>query len=299
MIISCPQCKAQYKLASLIKNAILVCHRCGTEFNPNATESSEKTSDLTPSLFEHQHSKTLQDEQHTQTSPEEVSSKAIEPTAPETTDIQKETPYSNTDDEMIAPSAHEAAPEIEHEPVHLDEHMLMPKRPHSRVWPWMMLVLLAIAGFGIWKNQNQWLENIWVRSLMLQINMPIQSSANDWMVVQQDIQNQWVERQDHSRVLVVHGYIQNRLHAAQLVPDLKVSFFDIPETEPISSRILAITEPPSLPQIRHAPYIAPPKDMIPVQSGGKRIFTLVIEDVPKDTRNISISIARKASNTGF
>ena len=167
----------------------------------------------------------------------------------------------------------------------------MPKRSSTRIWPWIVLVLLAIAGLGIWKNQTQWLEHTWIRSVMLKIGMPVKPNPSDWLVVQDHVQNQWVDRQDHSRVLVINGYIQNQLLAEQHTPDLKLSFFDIPESGAISSRIMPITEPPSLPQIRHAPYMPPAHDNIPVSAGGKRAFTLVVENVPEGTRGVSIAIA--------
>jgi hypothetical protein len=279
MIISCPKCKAQYKLDSLIKNAILVCHRCGTEFNPNQeTKPAQMRIAQGVSLFD-----AAQQQVNKKESPAMDTSTDI--------DVEQHDVVSEPTDTTETPiTTYDISDDIT---THLDKSMLMPKRASVRLWPWLILVLLCIAGFGVWQNQQQWLQHPWVRSAMLQMNLPIKAKDSDWLIVRDHIQQQWIDRQDKSRVLLISGYIQNRLYAKQIPPAFLVTFFDIPESGAIDTRLMSFTEPPNLPQIRHAPYIAPPKDTVPIAAKGKRAFTLVIEHVPEGTRHVSLSIATR------
>jgi len=174
--------------------------------------------------------------------------------------------------------------------VPLSEKMILPKRGKPRIWPWLMLVLLSISVLGIWKNQQQWLSQPWVRSVMMNMALPIKPSVDDWELVKKSLKSQWVDRQDGSRVLLVRGDIQNRLLSDQTPPRISVSFFDISHKHLIQTRSISIYEPPSLAEIQHAPYLPPAVDTVPVVGGGKRAFTLVLENVPEEYQEISMSI---------
>ncbi|MDQ6954541.1 MAG: hypothetical protein Q9M20_03770 [Mariprofundaceae bacterium] len=239
MFVSCPQCKAQYLLEANIKNVILICHRCDTEF------SSE------PDIKDGAHSPNI----------------AARP-------------------ELRLDSGNEVLAVMP-----LPEKMVLPKRGKVRVWPWLILVLLCAAGLGIWNNQNQWLSQPWVRSLMMNVKLPITPEARDWELVEESLNSQWVDRQDGSRVLVVSGYIHNRLLSDQIPPSLRVRFFDVPHSSAVDTRSVAIYEPPSLVAIQHAPYLPPPIDQVPVSAGGQRAFTLILENIPEQYQEISMSIS--------
>jgi len=277
MLVSCPQCKAKYQLAATIKNAILVCHRCGTEFHANQTEKKSTIVDNELSLFE-----------YTETNKKET--------------VIKAKPTQIFSDNKLALSAQQIdktnpdAEQLETKPddmphIPLPKERVLPKRNQTRIWHWLMLVLICISLLGIWNNQKQWLAQPWMRSLMMNMQLPVTSSAADWGILKDNLHSQWIDRQNHSRVLFIDGYIQNRLLSEQAPPAIQVSFYDMPNSRAIQTRIITITEPPNLPAIRHAPYIAPAIDQIPVSAGGQRAFNLVLENVPEQAREVSINIA--------
>ncbi len=277
MLVSCPQCKAKYQLAATIKNAILVCHRCGTEFHANQTEKKPTIIDNELSLFE-----------QTQNNEKETAIKA----KPTQISSDNKLTLSAQQIDKTNPDAEQLETKSDDTPhIPLSEERVLPKRKQTRIWHWLILVLICISLLGIWNNQKQWLAQPWMRSLMMNMQLPVTSNAADWRILKDKLHSQWVDRQNHSRVLFIDGYIQNRLLSEQIPPAIQVSFYDMPNSRAIQTRIITITEPPNLPAIRHAPYIAPAIDQIPVSAGGQRAFTLVLENVPEQAREVSINIA--------
>jgi len=254
MLVICPQCKAQYQLGSVIKNAILVCHRCGDEFNVEE-QPIQHISDDEPSLFEGN---------TPPPSPEDI----VEATA-------FETPAFIDDEASISDN----------------QATISPRRKQAHMWPWLIFVLICVAGLGLWKNQSSWLEQPWARSLMMNLKLPVTFNPNDWSIATDNLQSQWVKRQDDSRILLISGYIHNRLLSDQLAPPLRINFHEVPNGPILSTYIMPITEPPSLPQIRHAPFVSPDIDSVPIAAGGMRAFTLVIENAPEDSREFTLGIA--------
>ncbi|PCI44193.1 MAG: hypothetical protein COB41_05010 [Proteobacteria bacterium] len=275
MLVSCPQCKAKYQLATTIKNAILVCHRCGTEFHANQAEKKATSVDHELSLFE-----------HVETAKKEATVEIKE---------EPEAPPADHEPALPAPQTDETDADVEqHDIPHIElsEERLLPERGQTRIWHWLILVLLCISLLGIWNNQKQWLAQPWMRSLMMNMKFSVTANPADWRIIKDSLHSQWIDRQDDSRVLFIDGYIQNRLLSDQAPPAIQVNFFDMPNSHSIQTRTITITEPPSLPTIRHAPYIAPAVDQIPVRAGGQRAFTLVIENVPEQARELSINITQ-------
>jgi len=225
MHVTCPQCHATYQLKQDVHHALLVCHRCQTEF---------------------------------------------------TTDNMS-TPHTPLHENTTPPP--------------LDAMPLAPQRKKVRLWPWLTVVLLIITGFGIQYNQDIWLQQAWVRNILAQLHYPLHTQANDWLILRNQSHRQWMTRQNGSKVLILTGSIQNRLDAPQLPPQLIVQFYDAANTSPTQSSTLSITMPPSLPQIRHAPYIAPDIDLTPISAHGQRDFTFVFEQIPEQSREISIDIS--------
>ena len=275
MLVSCPQCKTKYQLAIAIKNAILVCHRCGTEFHTDQPVKEPVHADHETSLFEY--------------------------TEPSPTDIDTNHLENFSENKLTLPpeQVHEADFNAEqsdikqHDTPHIQRsaERVLPERRQTRIWHWFILVLLCISALGVWNNQKQWLAQPWVRSFMMNMQFTVTPNPADWGIIKDNIHSQWIDRQDHSRVLFIDGYIQNRLLSDQTPPTIQVSFFDMPNSRAIQSRTLVITEPPSLPEIRHAPYTPPAIDMVPVSAGGQRAFTLIIKNVPEQARELSINIA--------
>jgi len=346
MIVSCPKCKAKYRFNTLIKNAILVCHRCGNEFNSNPETIIPQQAPDAPSLFtpksnppiaplphfltKNSHipeppsnDDKLEDETSEKTEKEQLSqekkakkplsydnrvekqaennkkeeiSNNIEHNTPENPSIEeKETNESQTTPEapheMIAPTHYMDMPaKLDFELT--GEHFIRPQRRQARLWTWLIGVLCVISGIGVWQNIDQWQKQSWVRSAMINLQYPMPKQRSDWHIDKDNLHSQWITRQDKSRVLFIDGYVYNQILADQTPPTLQVGLLDMPNSAPLSVRYMHITEPPSLPQIRHAPYTPPAVDNIPVSAHGKRAFTLIIEDIPEHIREISLAVAK-------
>jgi len=262
-----------------IKNAILVCHRCGTEFPSNPPKKEPPIANHEASLFDND--KLLDNEKK---SPQEQQI----PSSEQALILEQ--------DQRTPPSITNIDQTQEHISIPPTEHNMPPKRKQAHIWYWFIPVLLCIGVLGLWQNQQQWLAQPWVRSLMMNMQLSIAPNAADWSILKKGIHSQWVDRQDHSRILFIDGYIQNRLLSDQLPPAIQIDFFDMPNGHAIQSRRLAITEPPSLPSVRHAPYTPPAIDLVPVSAGGQRAFALVIEDVPEQAREVAITIHTDETN---
>ncbi|MDX8398066.1 MAG: hypothetical protein R8K49_07085 [Mariprofundaceae bacterium] len=187
----------------------------------------------------------------------------------------------------ITPTS-ESSPKNSPEP-HIPEQAY-PARKQAHIWPWLIFILISISGFGLWQHQQQWQAQPWLRSIMLQVQIPIQQHASDWKLMQDQSHSQWITRQDNSQILFIDSAIKNLLSAKQAPPTLQLRFYAAPNSPAIQSRIIAITEPPSLPNIRHAPFIAPATDLTPVMEHQSRTFSLVIENIPKHARNFTLSV---------
>jgi len=186
-----------------------------------------------------------------------------------------------TDDEKKAP------------PTPIDTLHPAPQRKQVRLWPWLTVVLLIIAGFGVQYNQTTWIQHPWVRNILAQFHYPLHTQSSDWLILRNQSHRQWMIRQDGSKILILTGHIQNRLNAPQRPPQLIIHFYEAPNTRPLQSITMPITMQPNLPQIRHAPYISPKIDHTPIPAHAKREFTLVFEHVPEQSREFSIEVSLK------
>ncbi|MDQ6973937.1 MAG: DUF3426 domain-containing protein [Mariprofundaceae bacterium] len=166
-------------------------------------------------------------------------------------------------------------------------------RKKTHIWPWLTVVLLIVAGFGFQYNQATWIQQTWLRNILAQLHYPIHTQASDWLILRNQSHRQWITRQDNSKVLVFTGSIQNRLKAAQHLPQLTIHFYDAPNRRPNQSISRRITMTPSLPEIRHAPYVQPDIDHTPMAALEQRHFTLVFEHVPEHSREFSIEVSHK------
>jgi len=230
MHVTCPQCHTTYQLKDDIHHAVLVCHRCQTEFTTDDQDTFE---------------------QHPQ--------------------IAKETTTE----------------------IPLNSSHLAPKRRKARIWPWLTTVLLIIMGLGIQYNQDTWLQQTWVRNILIQLHYPLKMQANDWSMLRQQTHRQWITRQNGSKILMFTGVLRNNLSAPQRPPQLTIQFYDTANTAPTQSITLPFTLQPSLPQIHHAPYVMPAQDNTPIPAHSQRTFTLVLEHVPEQSREFSVDVSLK------
>lgn len=273
MRIHCPQCHAAYEIGPLFKNAVFVCHRCQTEFAIDGADSPAGNPDRLPAdnslpLFIQaasddtpRHSRTVH------ATPEERRSIADIPETHAQRETSPETPTATN--ALIPPTSL--------------------RRKKSRIWPWMVMILLLLGGSGFYFKQDAWLNHPWVRSLLLNARIALPPRNEDWRIVSESVHGEWITRQDGSRILLIEGKVENRLYYSMNPPAILVRFFAPGANEPVAEQTLPITEPPVLKQIQRAPYISPGKDSVPIESRGGRTFMLVIEGSPEGANHFELS----------
>lgn len=317
MQILCPQCHAVYEVGPLIKNAVLICHRCQTEFSADGKPVSPDTNHAPAGeselpLFE-QVAPPAEEEPSQPPAKTVATDEESEPDSPilaEAAEEPREKPDSETgtDEEheekepptvpkrevlSIAkileeggddtpPSEAEASEEVPEEPMVL-------RRKKSSIWPWLVMILLLLGSSGFYFKQDTWLSHPWVRSLLINAHIPLPVRNEDWSIVSDSVQAQWISRQDGSRVLLIEGKVENRLYCSMNPPKILVRFFAPGSNNLQAEQTHIITEPPTVGQIRQAPYITPAKDKVPVESRGSRTFMLVIENSPKGGDHFELS----------
>ncbi len=348
MHISCPHCHATYKVGPLIRNAILVCHRCRTEFSlddrPIAQQQPEEAdTEHSLPLFEHVTGQQERVEKKVEPTDGAASQEVEYPHAdnqPATIpvpaflegdhkyagQVEREKPSAKPDaaeeEKISAPAetackensvadadqpspekpkgaaGNEASPPLQ-ETVKQTERAgmpLPPARQHVVIWPWLIAMLLLIGGAGFWQKQDAWLDHPWLRSVLINMHLPVEVRNKDWFIIPASVQGHWLKRDDGSQVLTIQGRIENRLYCELPPPQILVQFFDDTGlTESLGEKLLPITEPPSMEQIKHAPFVMPEKDRIPVEARGQRGFFLVVESMPERTADFTLMPVVSAS----
>ncbi|HKI60891.1 MAG TPA: MJ0042-type zinc finger domain-containing protein [Mariprofundaceae bacterium] len=271
MRIACPHCQAAYQIESAPAGAVFVCHRCGSEFS--ARDEETETPPGTPadeqlSLFGGQ-----QDHQHPADTPPPE-------TAPDTpADLhQPETAPAFDAADTVTYQAGLAAEDD------------APKADNKHIWPWLVGVLIVSIIAGFWLQKDEWLDNRWFRSTAINLGLPLEMRDKDWRVIPESVHAQWIIRDDRSRALLIEGRVENLLASDLPAPKIEVTFFnqDKPD-EILLSKKLEITLPPAMTTVRHAPFILPDRDIIPVSALGQRGFILLLESLPANTGDFALT----------
>ena len=356
MHITCPHCNATYEVGPVIKNALLVCYRCHTEFSVGETpvEAESEVASLTEldemlPLFEHvetiraEESETdefsekqpdeepelvtlAEEAQEPEPEPEPEPESLVEeaaghPEEPHAEDDFEEVSDATNDIELIEfeeepaiealpnepivdePHLEPAAEEIEESSGELmvpseekvaekesDKGPLPPARKRAAIWPWLMVILLIISGSGFWYKQDVWLDNPWVRSVLINMHLPVEVRNNDWLIIPESVHGQWLTKDDGSRILMIEGRVANRLYSELSPPQIQVHFYDDSGLDHILGAVtLRITEPPGIEQVKHAPFEMPDIDRVPMEAQGERGFFLVIESLPERTADFTLT----------
>jgi len=357
MHITCPHCNATYEVGPVIKNALLVCFRCHTEFSVNEpsftseNDSDERDAEQNRSLplFEHIDNSSPKNKNRDK-SAERASAEADEidvaeedveealdssESSPdiekseerldiELTEIENEPPAESSADEKSngqvdlpeqavseePPQSEPAASELEKpqegpavadekddtvpEPENNEPKPLAPARSRAAIWPWLIIILLIIGGSGFWIKKDLWLDNPWVRSVLINMHMAVEVRDRDWNIIPESVHGQWLTRDDQSRILMIEGRVANRLYCELSPPQIQVHFFDDSGLDQVLGEItLPITEPPAIEQLKHAPFERPVIDQVPVEAQGERGFFLVLDSLPKETADFTLTAVVK------
>jgi len=291
MHITCPHCNAAYEVGPVIKNALLVCYRCHTEFGIDerhfeAKENGSATTEQEESLplFDHAENSSQEKPEADEPSEKQLPEDPIpEPKAPEPEPEKVANRESETEELNITTAASED-----------DNAPLPPARKTAAIWPWLFFILLIIGGSGFWFKQDVWLDHAWVRSTLINMRLPVEVRDKDWQIVPESVHGQWLTRDDNSRILMIEGRVANRLFCELSPPKIQVNFFDDSGLDRIlGETTLSITEPPSIEQVKHAPFEMPNIDRVPVEAQGERGFFLVIDSLPERTADFTLTAVVK------
>ncbi len=165
-----------------------------------------------------------------------------------------------------------------------------PPRSAPRIMPWLLTILLIITATGIWVNHDAWLDNPWLRSVLINMGLPIEVRDKDWRIQSESVHAQWIKRDDGSQILVIEGRVKNLLQCELHLPAIHISIFA--NNNPrhlLLQRELPITQPPLQITIHSSPYITPPEDHLPVTASGDRGFVLVLDGLPKNAGDFTLS----------
>jgi len=334
MRISCPHCSASYEVAALIKNAVLVCHRCHAEFSMEekpievGETPAASVQETSLPLFERAPAKNSGGKTETppaaKTAADEDEIPAFlsgadeyaeqirreklplaEPVAKGRGKEKRERQQLTSANEIAADElAADITPDTTTEKkaaqspaaateTASDDPMITsypPQRAEVVLWPWMIVMLLVIGSVGFWYKKDAWLDNPWFRSVLMNIYLPVEVRDKDWFIIPGSVQGHWLKRDDGSQVLVVQGRVENLLYSKLPPPKILVRFYDDSGiTDSLGETLMPITEPPSMDQVRHAPFKTPAVDKVAVESKGQRGFFLVLEELPERTADFTLS----------
>jgi len=303
MNLTCPQCQALYDITRDVSDAVFVCHQCGQEFSSQAQAASERQ----PELDLAQPCMTLQwqsvsrgfaappwqDVDIFAPSADSEEMAAFKPVADASCDDAEAVAGSqpqavSSDHGNTMPVEAEPAPiESEAKPV---ETELAPVRKTAHIWPWLLTMLMLLAGAGFWVQKDAWLDNRRVRSTLMNIGIDMPLRAKDWRIAPASVSPEWLSRDDGGRMLRIRGNIKNLLGSDSPLPRINLIFFS--KTEPdnqIASTMLEMILTPSDKQLAQAPYNVPARDTMPVPALGNRTFTIIAESVPEKTGDFTLT----------
>jgi len=186
-----------------------------------------------------------------------------------------------------------AGPSEPHAPVSVGTPSA-PRPPRARVLPWLVGVLFVVAILGFWTQRDAWLDNPGLRATLINLGAPLAVRDKDWRIPPASVHAEWINRDDGSQVLVIEGRVKSLLECELPPPYIRVSVFD--RARPghvLVERTLPITRPPLMTTIRHAPFAPPPVDMLPVAPLGDRGFVLVLEQLPANAGEFTLTPAAR------
>jgi len=179
-----------------------------------------------------------------------------------------------------------------------ESDITLPPPPHTkvRIMPWLFAVILLIAAAGFGFKYEAWLDDPWLRSVLINVGAPLEVRDKDWHILPESVQAQWVQRNDGSQALVIKGRVMNLLRCEIPPPAIHVSIFARNDPERLLiEREFLISQPPLSEAIHRAPYLPPPEDQVPVTAMGDRDFVLVLQHLPERSGDFTLApVARES-----
>ncbi|WP_157819204.1 hypothetical protein [Mariprofundus aestuarium] len=164
-----------------------------------------------------------------------------------------------------------------------------PPRKTASIWPWLFTLLILITSAGIWTQRDAWLDNRWMRGILLGFNLPLENRAKDWLIVPKSVRIEWITRDDNSRVMLISGTINNLLASRMPYPDIEVTFYSSLQPDLVlESRSFPLTEKTDAKNFAHAP-LALPEPMKSAAGHSSTEFVIINEAVAAGVGDITLT----------
>ncbi|OIO67973.1 MAG: hypothetical protein AUJ57_10475 [Zetaproteobacteria bacterium CG1_02_53_45] len=185
-------------------------------------------------------------------------------------------------------AAHQAAADRpDDEPEMAD---MPPRRKSAHIWPWLLAMLMITITAGFWLQQEQWLDNRWLRSTMINLSIPMQQRDKDWLIVPESVHPEWVSRNDGGKVLLIRGKLNNLLACELMAPDVEITFYALNQPDQVlETQRLPISMRPDEHAIRQIPFIKPEADSTPIGPLSSREFVFVMEKLPDGSGDFTLT----------
>jgi hypothetical protein len=202
-------------------------------------------------------------------------------------------PTSEQDEKLNrreTPSSSPQAGESVQEAVGQPGRLSLPMRKKARILPWFIFMLTLVTAGSFWLQKEKWLDNRWLRSTLINLDIPIPLRDKDWLVIPESVHAEWISRDDDSKAMLIRGRVKNLLSSELPVPVIEIKFFSIEQADKvIGNRRQRITLQPGMQNIKHAPFVAPAPDPAPVAPEGEREFLFVLESTPENIGDFTLA----------
>ncbi|MDX8413591.1 MAG: zinc ribbon domain-containing protein [Mariprofundales bacterium] len=157
--------------------------------------------------------------------------------------------------------------------------------PSVRLWPWLMALLLIVAGIGGWLNQQAWLHT------------PLVESVHAWWAPQRSIgwqishpRPQWINRQDAPPLLAIGVELRNGVLFDRTPPPLLLTTHIRGDNRAAESQLVTLHQQPSLTQLEQPSWQPPSADRTPISAGVRRSYTIVLNHPPKLLKSVELTL---------
>jgi len=164
-----------------------------------------------------------------------------------------------------------------------------PPRKTVSIWPWFFTLLILITSAGTWIQKDAWLDNRWMRGMLLGFNLPLENREKDWLIIPESVRIEWITRDDNSKVMLISGTIKNLLASRMPYPEIEITFYSSLQPDLVlESRSFPITEKPDVKTFAHAPF-ALPKSLKIAAGHSSHEFIVMSESVAEGAGDITLT----------
>lgn len=166
------------------------------------------------------------------------------------------------------------------------------------LWRWFMLILLLVAGAGFMLQRDAWMDNRWFRSNLMRVGIDLPSRSKDWRIEPESIKPRWITRDDGSRILLIHGSIENLLSIDMPLPRLMVTFFSAEQPDQaLSSTVAHLIRLPQEDNLHGPDSLSPALDLSAVPANSHHAFVILMQHVPENTADFTLLPTMQAASS--